>query len=297
MGSGQGVGCSKGTPGDNCESPGAAHTRWAWIASTGRTATKFLAACLNQLDGVVGLHEGHVPDERSRPQLPLINVHNRKAWHDPEYTARLVAEKRSPEILAAAAGQASLFIDVAFYNAPLLTAIAERYPRALLFVIFRRCEGFVRSSTILSGEDHYPAGWPDRSKPLTDREKFISLGRLKPAPGHPDHVSWDHWSAIQRNIWLWTTVNTHLHRFARANPNCHRMFFEDLVAQPEIFWTDTLRNLGKFSPSALAACVAFSRSKVNQRPSYQIGPANCWHEVEQAFFGKRARALEDEIYG
>ena len=138
---------------------------------------------------------------------------------------------------AAAVGRASLFVDAAFYNAPLLTAIAERYPDAALFAIFRRCEGFVRSATIVTGEDRQPAGWPDRSKPLTDREKFISLGRLKPGPGDPDNAEWDAWSAIERNIWLWTVVNAHLHRFAGANPNCHPLFFEDLAARPEAFWT------------------------------------------------------------
>ena len=257
----------------------------------------FLATCLDRLDGVVALHEGHVPGDPPQPRLPLINVHNRKAWHDPEYATRLVAERRGAAILSAAAGRAGLLIDVAFYNAPLLTAIAERYQDALLFAIFRRCEGFVRSATILRGEDRQPAGWPDGSKPLTDREKFISLGRLKPDPGDPDHASWDDWSAIQRNTWLWTTVNTHLHGFSGANPNCYRLFFEDLVARPEAFWTGFLQRLGMLSPSTLSACVEFSRSKINRRQSYQIGGAGCWNEAERKFYEERARPLERQIYG
>ena len=276
---------------------GVPKTRFVFGASTGRTATMFLATCLNRLAGAVGLHEGHLPGDRPLPRLPPINVHNRMAWRDSEYAARLVAERRDAETLGAAAGQAGLFVDMAFYNAPLLPAIAERHPDALLFVIFRRCEGFVRSATIVSGEDRQPAGWPDASKPLTDREKFISLGRLKPEPDHPDHASWPDWSALQRNIWLWTTVNTHLHRFAGANANCHRLFFEDLVAQPEAFWTGFLHRLGKLSPSTLAACVESSGSKVNQRPSYQIGCAESWNAAERALYRERARPLEREIYG
>ena len=279
------------------ESPGAVKPRSVWIASTGRTATLFLAACLDRLEGAVALHEGHTPSDPPRPRLPPINVHNRKAWHDPEYAARLVTEKRSAETLHAVAGRAGLFVDVAFYNASLLSALAERYPDASLFVIFRRCEGFVRSATIVSGEDRQPAGWPDRSKPLTDREKFISLGRLKPEPGDPDHASWDGWSGIQRNIWLWTTVNTHLNRFSGANPNCHRLFFEDLAAQPEAFWAGLLREIGKFSPSTLSACVEFSKSKINRRQSYQIGGAESWNAAEQDLYEDRARALERKIYG
>ena len=257
----------------------------------------FLATCLNRLAGAVGLHEGHLPGDRPQPRLPSINVHNRRAWRDPEYATRLVAEKRDAETLGAAAGRAGLFVDVAFYNAPLLTALAERHPDALSLAIFRRCEGFVRSATILSGEDRQPAGWPDRSKPLTDREKFISLGRLKPEPGHPDHESWSEWSAIQRNIWLWTTVNAHLHRFAGANANCHRLFFEDLAARPEAFWTGLLKRLGILSPSTLSACVESSGSKVNRRPSYQIGCAESWNAAERALYRERAHPLEREIYG
>ena len=45
----------------------------------------FLAKCLNRLTGVVGLHEGHLLDYRPTQRLSLINVHNRKAWHDPDY--------------------------------------------------------------------------------------------------------------------------------------------------------------------------------------------------------------------
>jgi len=257
----------------------------------------FLATCLARLEGVVALYEGHVPGDPLEPRLPLMTLHNRGAWHDPEQAVRLVAEKRNAHILNAVAGQAGLLVDVAFYNAPLLMALAERYPDAALFAMFRRCEWFVRSSTIMTGEDRYPAGWPDPSKSLTNREKFISLGRLKPEPGHRDHASWDGWTAIQRNIWLWTAVNAHLHRFAGSNPNGHRLFYEDLVASPEDFWTGFLRGLGKLSPSTLSGCVAFSASRINRRQSYQIGGFETWNAAERRFFEERARTLEREIYG
>ena len=271
--------------------------RRAWVASTGRTATMFLATCLDRLEGTVALYEGHATGDPPRPRLPLINVHNRRAWHDSKYAARLVAERRSAETLAAATGQAGLFIDVAFYNAPLLAALADHYPDAGLFAIFRRCEGFVRSATIVTGEDRCPAGWPDPSKPLTERERFISLGRLKPPVGHPDRASWNDWSAVQRNIWLWTTDNSHLHRFCAANENGRPLFYEDLAARPEAFWTDCLGGLGELSPTRLSACLAFSRSKINRRSSYQIGGVESWDPSEQAFFEERARPLEREIYG
>lgn len=271
--------------------------RLAFCASTGRTATMFLATCLNKLEGVVGLHEGHVSGDPPEPRLPLINVHHRIAWHDPDYAVRLVAQKRDAAILDDARSGAHLLADVAYYNAPLLAAIRERHPDALLFVIFRRCEGFVRSATILRGEDPQPAGWPDQEKPLSDRERFISLGRLKPETGQGDYASWSDWSAVQRNIWLWTTVNRHLHEFARVAANCHRLFFERLVDDPTAFWTDFLEQLGIFSSHALAECVGLSTSKINRRDSYQIGGAESWTPGEQALYTERARPLEAEIYG
>ena len=243
--------------------------RVVFCASTGRTATMFLAACLNRLEGVVGLHEEHVPGNPPLRRLPLINVHNRRAWHDPEYTARLVSETRSAATLDAAAEGARLLVDVAYYNAPLLAALTEHHPGASLFVIFRRCEGFVRSATITSGEDAQPAGWPCRSKPLTKREQFISLGRLRPERDHRDRAPWPDWSGVQRNIWLWTTVNRHLLAFADTHPKCHRLFFEDLVEHPTAFWTDFQQAPGALSSSALSEYVTFSTTRINQRPRYQ----------------------------
>lgn len=116
-----------------------AHHRFAFCASTGRTATMFLASALSSLPRVIGLHEGHVPGNTPTPLLPLINLQNLKAWRDPAYAERIVAELRDLETLSRAAGDAELLVDVAFYNAPLLVPFARFHPGAALFVIFRRC--------------------------------------------------------------------------------------------------------------------------------------------------------------
>ena len=125
------------------------HCRFAFCASTGRTATMFMATALNNLPGVIGLHEGHTPGDPPTPQLPLINLQNRKAWYDPPYAERIVAEMRDFATLSDTAGDAAKLVDVAFYNAPLLVPLARRHPESTLLVIFRRCEGFVRSATIV----------------------------------------------------------------------------------------------------------------------------------------------------
>lgn len=272
------------------------HCRFAFCASTGRTATMFMATTLNALPGVVGLHEGHVPGDPPTPRLPLINLQNRKAWHDPAYAERTVAETRDVTTLMSAAGDAEVLVDVAFCNAPLLVPLARQLADSTLIAIFRRCEGFVRSATIVNGEDRQPAGWPDRSKPLTDREKFVSLGRLKPVPGSGDAEQWTEWSAIQRNIWLWHSVNLHLLQFAESHANCHKLLYEDLVDDPNKFWTDCLRALNLSSDSNLAQCVQRSARKVNQRPSYQVGPIDTWTQAELALYERLAHPLEKKLY-
>jgi hypothetical protein len=257
----------------------------------------FVAATLNRLPGVIGLHEGYGPDNPPTPSLPLINVHNRRAWHDLPYAERTVAELRDRATLVKAAGGARLLVDVAFYNAPLMVPLARRYPEAAFVALFRRCEGFVRSATIVTGEDRQPAGWPDRSKALTDRERFISLGRLKPAAGSDDAAHWAEWSAIQRNIWLWHSVNAHLLQFSTSHPGCTALLYEQLVENPQEFWTRILRSLDCYCEANLACCLEHSSKKINQRPSYQIGPADSWSEAELAFYERLAQPLERRLYG
>ena len=196
-----------------------------------------------------------------------------------------------------AAGESSLIVDVAFNNAPFMQPLAQLHTSATFVSVFRRCESFVRSATIVAGEDHQPAGWPDRSKPLTDREKVIALGRLKPAPGSPDLELWQEWSAIQRNIWLWTAVNTHLLEIIKTDENRHKVLFEDLVKEPDRFWKQFLKVLGIYNKHNLSHRVEKSATKTNDRKSYQIGPLSSWSSDEQALFGQIALPLEKLIYG
>jgi hypothetical protein len=271
-------------------------TRFAFCASTGRTATMFLASTIDQLPGVVGLHEGYLKGVAPVQMLPLINLQNRRAWYEPEFADRTVAERRDVAALTQAAAGAELLVDVAYYNSPLLPSLARRHQQAHLFTIFRRCEPFVRSATIVTGEDRQPAGWPDRDKPLTERERFIELGRLKPKPGTEAAGRWPEWSAIERNIWLWHAVNSHLAEFAAAHARCHRLRYEDLVEAPERFWKDFLGKLDRFSEANLAICMRRSAQPINQRRSYQVGPVDTWSEAEIELYRELALPLERELY-
>ncbi|AXI43193.1 hypothetical protein [Sulfitobacter sp. SK011] len=257
----------------------------------------FVAKTLNALPEVTAFHEGHLLDGTPTQRLPLINLQNRKAWNDAAYAEKTVDELRSKEVLEQAAGGASLLVDVAFNNAPFLVPLANRHPTSGFVAIFRQCEGFVRSATIVSGEDTQPAGWPDRDKPLTDREKFISLGRLKPNKDSAYFDAWTDWSAIQRNIWLWTTVNTHLANFVKNGALRRKVLFEDLIEEPDRFWVPLLQTLDVSTEANRKKCMELSTKKTNQRASYQIGPVSEWSPAERALYEELARPLEDTIYG
>lgn len=267
-----------------------------FCASTGRTATMRLAKTLNSLPSVIGLHEGHIPGVQPTPILPMINLENRKAWFDSEYAIELVSELRNATLMKRAAASAKCIIDVGYYNAPLLKAISHVHPHAAMLVIFRRCENFVRSATITTGEDLQPAGWPDKSKSLTQRELFISLGRLSPEKECSDAKLWPEWSAIQRNIWLWYRVNSCLLRVFENYPNCHAIPFEYLEDRPDMFWTVTLKAFGLLNAENHEECMRLTQEKINSRKGYQIEKLEKWSFDEQMQYRNLAAPLERDIY-
>lgn len=271
--------------------------RVAFAASTGRTATTLLAATLADLPGVAAFHEGHDPIPPREARLPLVNLQNGPAWFDHDLAARTVAERRDRTTLAAAAGAADLVVDVAFYNAPLLRALAEHHPGAPLVVVFRRCESFVRSATVVEGEDRQPAGWPDPGKPLTDRERFVELGRLRPRPPAPEAERWPDWSGVERNIWLWHAINSRLAALVDDLPQATALHYEWLVDEPRRFWSHCLSALGLDAARHLPHCLARSRTPVNARSTYQVGPATTWSRDERRLHRQLAQPLEEQLYG
>lgn len=275
---------------------GDAQPRLGFVASTGRTATMFLAATLDSLRGVTAYHEGHTVGPPRSAQLPLINVQNRQAWHDVAVARQTVAGRRGRTTIVTSAVEADLIVDIAFYNAALLPTLVDEHPTAAVVVIFRRCESFVRSATFTAGEDPQPAGWPDPSKRLTDRERFIELGRLRPAPGTPDAHDWPSWSGIQRNIWLWHTVNSQLSTMLDDVPGAVALRYEDLVDEPRRFWSQCLHGLGLDRHRDLDICVARSSRPMNARSNYHVGPLGSWDQAERDMYHQLAVPLEERLY-
>lgn len=271
-----------------------------FVASTGRTATTFLASCLNKFSGVVACHEGYVGSEKdSEPLLPLINLENLTCYYKPSLASGVVEKKRGQAALEAAAARTgnSTIIDVAYYNATIAIGILEQYTTSKMIGIVRNCEEFVKSAACVTGEDPLPVGWPDPDKPLSEREKFISLGRIRPAKGTDDASLWQNWGAIERNIWLWKETNELILRTRKRFPRRVCILrFEDLNEDRSRFWHDLLTHFDVNEPANLEELVRQSRGHQNRKPSgYQISDAHEWTPSQRALLSCAQLEIERQL--
>ena len=266
------------------------------IASTGRTATTYLASALDTLEDVTACHEGYLGAEKDRdPVLPLVNLENGQIYRDPETGVGIVAEKRGDDALLRCAQrtQNSHIIDVAYYNPVLSLPLLTRCRTTRMVGIIRNCAEFVRSSTTLSGEDLLPVGWPEPGKPLTPREQFIAMGRLRPRPGTPAAQAWRGWDGIRRNIWLWEETNLLLLDAWNKFPDrVSLMRFETFRDQPDLFWS---RLSGAFSLNTQHQLSRAGRSdKQNRKPfGYQIGQPESWPEAAQEALAASQKRIDE----
>ena len=269
-----------------------------FIASTGRTATTFIAAALDTIDGVAACHEGYRGSEHGdEPLLPLINLENALAFQKPESAAGVVSEKRSAKVVAAALEEAGaqVLVDVAYYNPTLATALLGEHENAAMVGIIRDCEKFVRSATQMEGEDDLPVGWPDPAKPLTDRERFISMGRIRPPRGSGEAASWKEWSAIRRNIWLWQATNDLILDAAESAPERSTILdFAMLKDDPDRFWGEIARTLRLPGVPVLSNSLT-DRFVNRKKTGYQVGPAEEWSAEERSALAAASAAIEGRM--
>lgn len=259
------------------------------IASTGRTATTFLAAALDTIAGVTACHEGYAgADKGDEPLLPLINLENNVAYQSPEQAAGIVEAKRGVGVVEQAIARAgcSVLVDVAYYNPTIASALLELHSDARMLGLIRDCASFVRSATQMEGEDLLPVGWPDKDKTLTDREQFIGFGRIRPRRGSADAAQWKEWSAIERNIWLWRETNLLLldARY-RFEGRVKLVDFALLKADPDRFWAEVTGHLGL--PHRPEISSKLTTGYVNTKATgYQVGPACDWSDRERSLLAQ-----------
>ena len=268
---------------------------FGFVGSTGRTATTFIARFMNSIDGVLGLHEGTIDNKSiGTGVLPEINIENRAAYSSSSRAMDVVAEKRSQAILAAALKQSeqNQLVDVAYYNATICEALLETHENSRFVGIIRDCGAFVMSSTTLEGEDPLPVGWPAPEKKLTDRERFIAMGRIKPGRGHPDKERWSSFSAIKRNIWLWHETNLSLIMGKSKFPDRVTLLpFEDIRCDPDAFWSALGRGLGLKNPLPPPDPMQ-NEGKNKKAFGYQLPPVEEWGQDELYALKKASDDIE-----
>lgn len=267
------------------------------IASTGRTATSYIAEALNHVTGIGALHEGHLGNDSGPDMLPMVNLDNFQCFKSRERARAVVAEKRSPDVLDAARRQlgVELLVDVAYYNSVLLAELLDQSPTTHGAIIIRDCESFVRSATWFTGTDPMPVGWPDPAKPLDSRERFIGLGRIRPFAG-ADVDAWPQWSAIERNIWLWRATNVSLcAAWGEFHDRVHFIDFKEFVTHPKANIDTLLTTIGfpldnEQSAQLERALVQAHARQNERRGGYQIGTAETWTSRQRRLL---AEATED----
>lgn len=272
------------------------------IASTGRTATSYIAEALNLVPGIAALHEGHLGNDSGPDVLPMVNLDNFQCFKSAERAADVVAAKRSVEILDAACTKlgVELLVDVAYYNSVLLSALLDAVPEAHGAIIIRDCESFVRSATWFTGTDPMPVGWPDPAKQLDAREKFIGLGRLRPFEGD-DAAAWAGWGAIERNIWLWRATNSVLCDAWERHPRrVHHIDFEEFASKPSGVLTVLLATIGSPLDDAgsgeLGRALVEARSRQNERlGGYQVGSSDTWTSNQQRLLAEAQNDITKRV--
>jgi hypothetical protein len=272
------------------------------IASTGRTATSFLAECLNRIPGVAALHEGHLGNDDGPDILPLVNLENLQAFKSPDAAAQAVAKKRSPEILNKAISDlgVQVLFDVAYYNSVILDEILRRVPDSRGVCVIRDCESFVRSATWLQGEDPMPVGWPDPDKPLSTREKFIAMGRVRPVESDAA-AEWAGWGATRRNIWLWKTTNHILIDVClRWSDRVDVIDFQRLVRDPAEVITAILAAVGhrhdQFNPDVLNTAISAAFARQNERTGgYQLQESSTWSAQDRELLHEAQESIDERV--
>lgn len=269
-----------------------------FVASTGRTATTYMASYLNGVPGVTACHEGYVGSDKStEPVLPLINLENALSASSLEVAASTVATKRNPEILnqALTATGAEVLIDVAYYNSAICAALLQSHPTCKMVGIIRELEGFVRSAVTLHGEDPMPVGWPAPEKELSEREKFIALGRMRPGLQSADRKAWKSWGAIERNIWLWQETNLLLTRAKTAFPDRVILLdFAEIKSAPNQFWNTISDHFGlSFDDFSSIDETQVNTNRNAKNTPYQIGEVDTWSEDQRRLFRQAIKKVNE----
>ena len=267
-------------------------------ASTGRTATMHLANSLNAEDTCTCVHEGKFRHRETSGEqiLPFLTLENRLAYENPEKAQEIINAKRAVIDTLDLRG-VSHFGDIAYNNSPFLVPLSIRFPRARFIVIIRDGRTFVRSATVLEGEDETPVGWPPDDKQTTRLEDYISLGRLQPRRGSPLAAEWAEWGAFEKNVWLWAETNTLIFDALQEIDEERWLLvrFEDFVSDPLRAYLRIRDFLGFENELSDETKAVLLSPVVNASRTYSIPVYRDWTAEQKAHFRQYAGAVMERL--
>lgn len=246
-----------------------------------------IANALNAENGVVCTHEGKFRhgDASGRQLLPFLTLENRVAYETPGEAKELFIRTRSGlEDRATESGYVHLG-DIAYNYAPFIGSMTNLYPAAKLIVLFRNGIDFVRSATLLNGEDTTPIGWPPVGKPLSAVERFVGLGRLCPRQNDPLAERWTSLDHIARNAWLWAETNRLILDgiAGRTKESTLVIRFEEFFEDPVAHYRKLVEFLGIEGGLSEAAMQTF-KTPINRRPVKVVDSYDDWTEPQRRDF-------------
>jgi hypothetical protein len=267
-------------------------------ASTGRTATMHLANSLNAESGCTCVHEGKFRHRESSGEqlLPFLTLENRVAYENPEKAQEIINSKRAM-IDQLNLDDVSHFGDIAYNNSPFLVSLSVRFPKAKFIIIVRDGRSFVRSATVLEGEDETPVGWPPAEKITTSLEEYISLGRLQPRRGSSLEEPWRTWGAFEKNVWLWAETNTMILDALSVMPPDRWLMvkFEDFVSDRMQVYSKIRKFLAFDQALSDEARDVLMSPVVNSSRSYSLPAYDDWSDFQRGHFHHYAGPVMDRL--
>ena len=266
-------------------------------ASTGRTGTMHLANVFNAENDCTCSHEGkfRIREDSGEQILPFLTLENRIAYEYPEKSNAIIAEKRS--MIKNLDLEGSVFGDIAYNNSPFLCALAEQFEDAKFILLFRDGRSFVRSATVADGVDETPVGWPPGDKPLTQLERYISLGRLQPRRNDPYRDAWEGWDAFQKNTWLWTETNRLILSSLEAIDPSRWMIvhFETFVGDKLNTYAQMRKFVGIRNDMSEKVKSLLLAPKINSRKHYSTRLYEHWDDSQKNFFWNMAGEIMEKL--
>ena len=252
-------------------------------ASTGRSGTMLLANLLNSEPGVTCLHEGKFRnrEEPGDQVLAYLTLENVLAYHNRSAAEDIFRRKRGA---VRSLAENKLFGDIAYNYAPFVDVMPRVFDDAKLVVMFRDGREFVRSVVTDQDPDPTPVGWK-AGRVSSKVERFISLGRLRPAQEDPLSTEWPTLSVVAKNAWLWAETNRLILEGLRAWRDSHvlQVKFETFVSDMPSTYSQVRQFLGiEGKPSAETR--SLMNAPINRRSAKKMPDWHMWKSDEQQDF-------------